>query len=576
MLQLHFSLNNMHLFLAVLGTLMFLISAAVSPEYFRGQKHNLRFTLFTAATYLALLGVFLGDDFFTVFVFFEIMSFTSWVWVIHTETGDALRAAETYLFVAVIGGLTMLMGLFLLYSAVGTLQFDALREAAGRIPWGTRLAAGLCITLGFGAKAGMFPLHVWMPRSYPAAPTPATALLSSILSKSGVYGIIAVTADVFCDAGAAWGNLLLVLAVITMLIGAVLALFSTDLKRTLACSSMSQIGFILVGVAMAGVLGEEGSLASAGTTLHLLNHALIKQTLFVASGVLFLNLGSHRFEDVRGFGRGKPAFALAFIAGACTVAGIPGFSGYISKTLLHEAIVEAGSGYVWAEWLFLIAGGFTFAYMARLLYILLIAPPAKGHTAKTPYCGMPTKVVILLGAAAMLLFGLLPHATMDRFAALCAPFYGVEGLHPVHYFSLTNLKGSAISICIGIVLFLLVGMKGLTRGKGEQQRYLQVWPKWLDLENSVYRPLLSLLSLIGATFARLVEQLSALLVLGPVNLIFFRAPEKWTPPEDGALGTYEKRYRHPLVQQLFDSDLLYAGFGILAFLLFVILRLIAD
>ena len=176
----------------------------------------------------------------------------------------------------------------------------------------------------------------------------------------------------------------------------------------------------------------------------------------------------------------------------------------------------------------------------------------------------------------MLLFGLLPHATMDRFAALCTPFYDVESLHPVAYFSFGNLKGSLISITIGVLLFLLVGMRGLTRGKGETQRYLQVWPTWLDLENSVYRPLLSLLSLLGATFARLVEQLSALLVLGPVNLIFFRAPEKWVPPEDGALGTYEKRFRHPLIQQLFDSDLLYAGFGILAFILFAVLRLLAG
>ena len=576
MLQLSFSLDNMHLFLAVLGTILFLISAAVSPEYFRNQKNNRRFAIFTAATYLSLLGVFLGDDFFTVFIFFEIMSFTSWTWVIHTETGDALRAAETYLFVAVIGGLTMLMGLFLLYSACGTLRFTELRSAAAAMPWGTRLAAGLCITLGFGAKAGMFPLHVWMPRSYPATPTPATALLSSILSKSGVYGIVAVTVYVFCEAGSAWGDLLLLLAVITMLLGAVLALFSTDLKRTLACSSMSQIGFILVGVAMVGILGEEGALAASGTTLHLLNHALIKQTLFVASGVLFLNLSSHRFEDIRGFGRGKPAFAIAFTVGACTVAGVPGFSGYISKTLLHEAIVEAGSGYVWAEWLFLLAGGFTFAYMARLLYILLIAAPARPEPSKVPYCALPTKLVILLGAAAMLLFGLLPHATMDRFAALCAPFYQVESPATVQYFSLANLKGSLISITIGILLFLLVGMRGLTRGRGEAQRYLRIWPAWLDLENSVYRPFLSFLSLIGAAVARLVEQLSALLVLGPVNLIFFRAPEKWVPPEDGALGTYEKRYRHPLIQQLFDSDLLYAGFGILAFVLFAILRLQAG
>ena len=570
-----FSFDSMHLCLAVLGTLMFIMSAIVSPEYFKGQKHNFRYYAFNIATYFALMGVFLAADFFTAFCFFEIMSFTSYVWVVHTETEDAIRASQTYLYVAVIGGLTMLMGLFLLFNCTGTLKFEDLKTMSAGIPWGVKLAAGICITLGFGAKAGMFPLHIWMPTSYPAAPAPATALLSSMLSKSGVFGIIAVSMNLFADSGAAWGSILLVAAVITMLLGAVLALFSTDLKKTLACSSMSQIGFILVGVAIASVLGEEGSLGASGTTLHILNHSLIKQTLFVASGVLFLNLGSHKFEDVRGFGRGKPAFMIAFIAGACTVAGIPGLSGYISKTLLHEAIVEAGPAYKWAEWLFLTAGGFTFAYMARLVYVLLIAKPSEKVAAckKEKYCGWPTKAVVLAGSAAMLVFGLFPHATMDKIAAFCNPFYNLEPMEKVNYFSLENLKGSAISIGIGILLFTLVGMIALTRGRNQDQKYLDVWPKWLNMENYLYRPLLKLLSLVGATFARAVEQLSALLVLGPINLVFLKAPEKWTAPEEENFGTYRNMKKSGIVQQLFDSDLMFAAAGIMAFLIVALIMI---
>ena len=559
--MLSFSFDSMHIVLAVLGTIMFAFSTAVSPEYFRGQKNNGRFIAFSAATYLALMGVFLGADFLTVFVFFEIMSFTSWTWVIHTETKEALRAAETYLYVAVAGGLIMLMGLFLIYSAAGTLRFDELSAVQFAIPSGTKFAAGLCIALGFGAKAGMFPLQIWMPRSYPAAPTPATALLSSMLSKSGVFGIIAVTANLF-PAGkeSAWGDTLLILAVITMLMGAVLALFSKDLKRTLACSSMSQIGFILVGVAMYSILTEERGMAAAGATIHILNHSLIKQTLFVASGVIFLNLGTHSFDAIRGFGRGKPAFMIAFLAGACTVAGIPGFSGYISKTLLHEAIVEAG-GYAWAEWLFLIAGGFTFAYMAKLVFLLLIAKPEKSTETGKPYCAWPTKVVIQLGTAAMVIGGLFPHAVMDRIAAVCAPFFRVDPMEEIRYFSLTNLKGSAISIGIGLVLFA-IAFRGLPD-----------LPRFLDMDNYFYRPLLKLLSLVGASFARLAEQAAALLVLGPMNLVFLKAPEKWTAPEEENFGTYRKMKKGPLAQQLFDSDLMFAGAGILAFIIFALVMI---
>ena len=202
-----------------------------------------------------------------------------------------------------------------------------------------RFTVGVCALVGFGAKAGMFPLHIWLPKAHPVAPAPASALLSGILTKSGVFGIIGISCWLF-DGVPGWGNLLLIPAVITMFLGAVLAVFSVDLKRTLACSSMSQIGFILTGVSMCVLLGEHGSIAACGAVLHILNHSLIKLTLFVAAGVVYFNVHSLDLNDVRGFGKDKPLLKLAFLSGACSIAGIPGFGGYISKTLLHEGIVE--------------------------------------------------------------------------------------------------------------------------------------------------------------------------------------------------------------------------------------------
>ena len=128
---------------------------------------------------------------------------------------------------------------------------------------------------GFGAKAGMFPLHVWLPKAHPVAPAPASALLSGILTKTGVFGVLVVSAEIF-RYDEQWGKLILCLGVITMFGGAFLAVFSIDLKRTLACSSMSQIGFILVGTGMTELLGEENALAVRGTILHMVNHSLIK------------------------------------------------------------------------------------------------------------------------------------------------------------------------------------------------------------------------------------------------------------------------------------------------------------
>ena len=162
------------------------------------------------------------------------MSFTSYVWVAQEENGPALRAADTYLAVAVTGGLVMLMGIFLLYHQLGTLTIGELPAAAANCGERNLLyAAGACMLFGFGAKAGAFPLHIWLPKAHPVAPAPASALLSGILTKTGIYGILILGCCLFPGDGK-WSGLILALGVVTMLGGALLAVFSVDLKRTLA------------------------------------------------------------------------------------------------------------------------------------------------------------------------------------------------------------------------------------------------------------------------------------------------------------------------------------------------------
>ena len=574
----HFRSGNLRSIMAVLAAFMWLMTALASPEYFEGARANARYFLFFLWTLGALLGVFLAADLLTLFLFFEMMSFTSYVWVVQNETPEAIRASETYLFIAVIGGLTMLMGLFLLQNACGTLYPENLLEKAPDMSTGLRFTVGICLLVGFGAKAGMFPLHIWLPKAHPVAPAPASALLSGILTKSGIFGVIAVSCWLF-DGVRSWGVLLLIPAVVTMLLGAVLAVFSVDLKRTLACSSMSQIGFILTGISMCVLLGEDGAIAACGTVLHVLNHSLIKLTLFVAAGVVYFNVHSLDLNEVRGFGRDKPLLKLAFLSGACSIAGIPGFGGYISKTLLHEGIVEyctelAAHGHSVAafravEWLFLLSGGLTLAYMARLFYILFLAEkPAHQHQKQGRYMSPLTGAVLAVGGILMPLLGLTPHTTMDRIAAFALPtFHRSPMHHAVHYFSLTNLKGAVISITIGTLVFLLVGMKWLTLKEKGTEHYRNVWPKKLDLEDSVYRPLLRMLSFVGGMTARLVETAGALLVYGTVNLIFLGAKDKVIPPEDEQFSVYGTQSEHSRVDRSFSADLLCAAIGILALLL---------
>jgi len=490
---------------------MWLMSSLFSGDYFRGHGKTARCYFFLLLTLGAIMGVFLAGDLLTALIFFEIMSFASFPWVIQEETEGAIRAAETYLAVAVIGGLAALMGLFLIHNALGTLELSGLLAAASlQEDKSVLYAAGICILVGFGAKAGMFPLHIWLPKAHPVAPAPASALLSGALTKSGIWGILAITVNIF-RYDASWGKLIFILGVITMVLGAVMALFCTDLKRTLACSSMSQIGFILIGTGLLSILGMENVSAARGTLLHMVNHSVFKLVLFLCAGCVFMNAHSLDLNEIRGFGKGKLFLNIAFLFGAAGIAGIPGLNGYISKTLLHEGIVEAavhaGTWMKVCEWLFLLSGGLTLAYMTKLYVCLFVEKPASARPEKersgkeaerSAYMSPRGYIAIGLSALLVPVLGLTAGTTMNAIADLGAEFFHAElPREVINFFSLENLKGGMISILIGALVYLLIVRKCLIR----DGRYVNVWPAKLDLEDMVYRPLL--LKVLPGIFGRI-------------------------------------------------------------------------
>ncbi|MDO5701957.1 MAG: complex I subunit 5 family protein [Lachnospiraceae bacterium] len=485
---------------ALVTAVMWTAAALFSPEYFAHEREHIgRYMFFFLLTLGATEGVMLSGDLMTAFVFFEILSFTSFTWVIHEQTPEAIRAGYTYLFIAVIGGLVLLMGLLLLKHSAGTLSFAELRDAVDSSGnKGEILAAGICILLGFGAKAGMFPVHVWLPKAHPVAPSPASALLSGVLTKVGIYGIL-MTSLTALAGNRSFGLIVLCTGVITMVLGAVLALFSVNLKRTLACSSMSQIGFILTGTAMNLIMTAYGSheatvTALPGLMLHMVNHSMIKLTLFMAAGVVVMNVHSLDLNVIQGYGRNKPFFKAAFAFGALGISGVPLFNGYISKTLLHEGIVEgihecadlAGILSV-IEWVFLFSGGITFAYMLKLFICVFVrknADPLRQarYDADAACMNRLSTAVVFGSSLVMPILG--QPAVILRLAAVMT---GEEEILHFRAFTLTNLKGGLISLSIGAFLYLVVVRKVLTR----DGIYLNLWPEKLDLENMLYRPLLT-------------------------------------------------------------------------------------
>ncbi len=510
-------LDGFRVVYGLIAAFMWMNTTIFSREYMAHYPRTNRYYLFFLSTLGATVGVFLSADLFTTFLFFEIMSFTSYAWVAHDETKESLRAAGTYLAVAITGGMIMLFGLFMLYAYTGTLKMDEIHDALTGVIGNNQSSAvgiyvaGACILTGFGAKAGMFPLHIWLPKAHPVAPAPASALLSGILTKTGIFGVLIVSSEIFRH-NAGFGLVMLIFGLITMFLGALLGIFSINLKRTLACSSMSQIGFILVGIGMQGLLGEENALAIRGTALHMVNHSLIKLVLFMAAGVIYMNIHKLDLNDIKGWGRNKPMLRAVFLVGALSISGVPAFSGYISKTLLHESIVEyinilsepeLMGYYRIAEFIFLLTGGMTLAYMLKLFIAIFVeeGPWKEEETKRRRYTRPASSAVLILSAFVLFVLGIWPYRLMDGIAGLMMPFmHGSGKVGMIPYFSPGNLKGSIISIAIGVIIYILIVRKLLiAKDEDGRQVYIDAWPKWLDLENLVYRPLI--LYILPYTFA---------------------------------------------------------------------------
>lgn len=586
-LGLRFQAGSLHTLLAVLSAFLWLMTALPCREYFADREGVNRYYCSWLVTLGALMGVFLAADLFTLFVFFEIMSFASYVWVAQNENPHALRAGQTYLAVAVFGGMMLLVGLLILYHLLGSLVFEQMPGLVAALPahrQGELLIGGLFCLMGFGAKAGMFPLHIWLPKAHPVAPAPASALLSGILTKSGVFGILIVSRYLFFSSGA-WNKIILIPGVVTMVLGAVLALFSINLKRTLACSSMSQIGFILVGVAMQGYLGEGNALAAWGTVLHMLNHGLIKLVLFVSAGVVYLRTHALDINEIRGWGRNKPMLKTVFFIGAITIAGVPGTSGYISKTLLHESIVEyihelehlglSAAGFQAVEWLFLISGGLTAAYMAKLFVAVFVESRAENQRfSAREYMAPATQVTVCLNACALLVLGLTPWATMQPMAENASLLLRAGENHHgrIAYFSWVNLQGALISLGIGALVYLVLVRHVFRRKEGEQAVYPDLWPEKLDLENLVYRPAVHGLAFVGAFCARVAGGLGDFLVLAGEKLLFLRAPGVFVPKKNENFGVYARKPKRFLIGETFAFDLTLAGMGLIGALAFILTR----
>jgi multicomponent Na+:H+ antiporter subunit D len=322
--------DSLGMFFVTLSGLLWFLTTIYAITYLEGSPHRRRFFGFFSLCVSATVGIALAGNLFTFIVFYELLTLATYPLVVHRQNEEARSAGRVYLAHTLGGGVLLLLGAAWLHVYVANVEFDG---GASMAPVAQSHAGSLrfifaLLILGLGVKAALVPLHNWLPRAM-VAPAPVSALLHAVaVVKAGAFGIVRVVYDVFGIELSRDLGLTLPLALLasaTIIYGSLCALFQNDLKRRLAFSTISQVSYIALGVAVGGPSSTIGGVA------HLVHQGLMKITLFFCAGNLAETLGVHKVSEMHGVGRRMPGTMAAFSVAALGMIGIPPMAGFISK-----------------------------------------------------------------------------------------------------------------------------------------------------------------------------------------------------------------------------------------------------
>lgn len=366
--------------------------ALYAMDYMRQYTARPRFCSLFLLMITGMNGVVMTGDLFNLYVFLEISAIASYSLVAFGTEHEELEASFKYIVLGSISSALILVGLALMYGVTGALNMSQVAARVTEFGMGAplTLAFGLFIC-GFAFKAALVPFHAWLPDAHPAAPAPVSAMLSGVLIKAiGIYVLARLVFNVFGAGGSELG-LLRWLGVLSMLVGGLMAMGQTDIKRMLAYSSISQVGFIFLALGLGTPLGLVGAL------YHLVNHALFKSLLFLNAGAVEYVTGTRDLDRLGGLNRALPITGATSLVGSMSIAGLPPFNGFWSKLIIVLACVQAGH-YGFAA-LAVLVSIITLAYQLKLQHFAFFAefPAALGRLSREPVWMAASMLLLAVG-----------------------------------------------------------------------------------------------------------------------------------------------------------------------------------
>ncbi len=476
-LPMHVRLDNLsRVFLALLGSASAGVSLFAAGYFRKGEGTapgvlGLQYHLFLASMGFVLV----ADDAYAFMVAWETMALTSYFLVTAQHGIPEIRSAGfLYLLMAHVGAIAILLSFGILQGGTWLFSFDAMRASTLSTPWAT--AAFLLALFGFGAKAGLLPLHVWLPEAHPAAPSPVSALMSGVMLKTAIYGVLRVTFDLIGDPLWWWGLIPLALGLATAIFGVVFAAVQTDMKRLLAYSSVENIGVLFTGIGLAIVfhgvgMTELAALALVAVLYHSLNHAFMKSLLFLGTGAVLHATGERNLGRLGGLIHRMPWAAWLTLVGVLAIAGLPPLNGFVSEWLLlqtflfsHEVpqpfvnmLLPMGAAIV------ALAAALAGYVMVKFFGIVFLGQPREASLAVAHDVDGFEKAGLVWLAIGCVLLGLLPSQVIRALGAATDQLVGAApNLADQSWWLLTPLPERAVSYAPLILLAVICAVVAAT------------------------------------------------------------------------------------------------------------------
>lgn len=435
------------LFLVVIG----LVGAPVGLysigylQAFAGHRDLRLFGALLNGLLLTLILIVVAADAVLFLMAWQVMAWLSYLLVNYEhEDPRVTRAGYRMLVVSELGTVGIVGAFLLLFAPTGRLDFAALREGAASLSPALRDVAFLAAFFGFGAKAGLLPLQLWLPEAHPAAPSNVSALLSAVIIKLGIYGIARFALDLLGVGPAWWGLVMLELGAVTALAGILYALVQTDLKRVLAYSSIENIGLILVGLGAAllfraWALPALGAIAALAALYHVVNHATYKGLLFLAAGAVDRAAGTRELDRLGGLIHRMPWTGALFLVGALAIAGVPPLNGFISEWMTLEVLLRTNAIPDTATRIAVAAGGAAVALTAglavtafvRAFGVAFVGIPRSPGAQAAREAPRSMRLAMSALAVACLALGALPTFVLPALDRVTAPLLGISVINQV-------------------------------------------------------------------------------------------------------------------------------------------------